>query len=389
MPYIYYIKSYADKQIELYFENVPHYSVRSVLKSNGWYWLAEKVCWTTSLSKQSEQLAISLGAIDGTAPNSNPATSTDQMDLSFIRKSMCQKFKSRVFEQYSLRQIKDYLDNLPKSNPLFPIFISSEQSNANCVKVLLGNLENNNLEWIVLTDNAESIDEYQNVYSLDSPFAKALLRSVAFSRSYILYKDAVYEIYSVTDTAFLKCVIQHTQKLNDTSDYVDVWIYRLKSPCHPEHMESVTAFISSDRAYREQPINVTYCPICNRYFINIEQYRAFTKMHGLPYIRLKMDISPDYSAWQEESLLHLMGYNVSSVDNLSDGERRAILEHAIDTDPSLKPRIIGFLEFLIHQNENNMRFVNACSKWRSDVEHIRKHRISEQRYIRGRLLRRF
>lgn len=98
-------------------------------------------------------------------------------------------------------------------------------------------------------------------------------------------------------------------------------------------MESVTAYVASDRAYQEEPINVAYCPVCNRYYINAEQYRAFTKMHGLPYIRLRMDAPQDYSCWKEESLLHQMGYNVNTVDNLSETERRSILEHAIDMDP--------------------------------------------------------
>ena len=242
------------------------------------------------------------------------------------------------------------------------------------------------METVMITGDSTRANEYKRLYSEDSPFAQSLLRCVSFRRPYLLYKSAIYGIVGISDNSYLRQLISHTRNLNSSDSYVDVWVYRLKRPCQHHGVQSVTAFVPSERSPVEQPINVAFCPVCQRYYINDDQYRSFTKQFGLPYIRLRSNSAPDFSTWQEESLLHYMGYNVNATDNLSATARHAILEHAIDTGAMTKIQVISFLEFLIHQSEYNPKFVNACEKWRADVEHIRNYRLHEQKYVRGRLL---
>ena len=383
MPYTTYVKNYSTQQIELYFDTVPHYSVRSQLKSCGWYWNAEKMCWFARLSRDAERQAISFGASDGTPPESNPEVVAVEMDLESIRSSMAILFKDQKFKTYSLHQINEYLDGLSGSKPEF---VCVDQPGADCAAFVLADPINLKFATVGITNDSEQVNEYKHIFSANSQFAQNLIRNVAYSRPYVLYRNSIYGIIGISDTEFIRRIITHTSRLNTPDSYVDVWVYRLKRPCQNHNIESVTAYIASDRSSVEQPINVAYCPVCQRYYINADQYRAFIQRNGLPYLRLKSLTAPDYSSWQEESLLHYMGYNVNAVDNLSSHERWHILEHAIDTKAMSKIEVISFLEFLIHQNENNHRFDNACEKWKTDVQYIRNYRMSDQKYVRGRLV---
>ena len=186
----------------------------------------------------------------------------------------------------------------------------------------------------------------------------------------------------------IRQIIEHTQALN-RNEIVDIWVYNLKQPCcaHKESVQSVTAYVCAGSSGAEHMINVAYCPSCNRYYINSDQYRSFAQRHGLPYLRLQTTSasagSPDYTVWNEESILHCMGYSVSTAIDLSAETRRKILMHAIGTRTLTKVQVISFLEFLIHQNEGREHFCDACAKWRNDVEFIRTYRVREQSFVRG------
>lgn len=383
MAYPYYIKDFEKKQLILYFDGVPPYAIRAQLKSNGWLWNSHEFYWYASLTQQHENLAKGIGATDVTAPDSNPAIAADEMDIQNIRNSMVTIFKNPVFATHSLRQIQDYLDSLSGGSPLQ---VNVDTHGIALAGIALIDPVHFKMETVMIAGESARADENNRIYSEDSPFAQNLLRCVSFHRPYLLYKSAVYGIAGVSDNSYLRRLISHTRNLNSSESYVDVWVYRLKKPCQHRGVQSVTAFVPSECSPVEQQINVAFCPVCQKYYINADQYRSFTKQFGLPYIRLRSDSAPDFSTRQEESLLHYMGYNVNTTDNLSASARHAILEHAIDTGAMTKIQVISFLEFLIHQGECNPRFVNACEKWRADVQHIRNYRLQEQKYVRGRLL---
>ena len=386
MGYTYYIKNFSNHSIRLYFDSAPNHTVLNKLKKDGWIWIPELLCWLADLSKHSEEFAKSIGAIDGTPANSNPAISPTDMDLEKIRKSMVAIFKNPIFESYSLHQITEYLDSLSSGTPMFVKVDQIGLADAAGCAVILTNPAHLKFEKLCIVQNRETANEYRSVFHIDSPFAQHIMRSIAFRRPYVLYKSEIFGIIGVSDTTFTRNIISHTRNLNLPNAYADVWVYRLKMPCKHHNVQSVTAYVASDRSSVEQPINVAYCPVCQRYYINADQYRSFTHAYGLPYIRLRTDAVPDYRSWQEESLLHHMGYNVNATDDLTPDQRHAILEHAIDTGAMSKIDVVSFLEFLIHNAEYNPRFVNAINKWRADVEHIRNYHLQEQRYVRGRLL---
>lgn len=361
---------------------MPDYTVRSQLKRNAWDWNPVKMCWITRLSKQAEQLAISLGATDGTQPNTNPSTAAGEMDLNKIRLSMITVFKDPKFGAYSLEQIEEYLNSIKRD---IPFVVETGHTEEDCFVVMLGDVQAVKFITLGFAKKPEMTDETRRIFSIDSDFAQSVIRGIAFSRPYVLYNSTVCFIASVSNTPYLRSVIEHTKALNQDR-CVDVWVYRLKRPCPHHDVQSVTAYVATDKLSVEQPINVAYCPVCKKYYINAEQYRVFGKRNGLPYFRLKVEGGPDYQLWKEESLLHCMGYNVNALDNLASSERRYILERIIDTGTLSKIEVISFLEFLIHQNENNYRMSNASSKWRSDADYIRRYRLNEQRSVRARIL---
>ena len=134
MAYRYYIKNYSLQELELYFESIPSASARTLLKQNRWIWNSTRGCWTTYLSSQAEQIAKSLGAVDGTTPSSNPATNTEKMDLGLIRRSMSETFNAPEFQACSLKEIKAYLNTITEPKPQY---IKLDPEYANGFVVLL------------------------------------------------------------------------------------------------------------------------------------------------------------------------------------------------------------------------------------------------------------
>jgi hypothetical protein len=72
----------------------------------------------------------------------------------------------------------------------------------------------------------------------------------------------------------------------------------------------------------------------------------------------------------EESLLHMMGYNVSQQANLSKEQRWGILELIVDEEILSIMEIRSHLNWLIRRNQNNRNFDDARCKWQMDSEHL-------------------
>ena len=191
----------------------------------------------------------------------------------------------------------------------------------------------------------------------------------------------MYCIKYYTDTDLIRKIKRHRDYFTNQSDIPEIWIYSMKMPCHshPNSLELVNAYVKVDSVSYLCRLTVYYCSVCDKYYINSEQYSAFAKKYGLPFIKLRSEKrggNADFSEWKEESTLHIMGYNVNMNENLSDDERREKLVHAMKTGSLEDYEIISFLEFLIYRNEGKYNFENACDKWRSDIEFVRNYNVN-------------
>lgn len=199
-------------------------------------------------------------------------------------------------------------------------------------------------------------------------------------------KDLMIKMLEVVE----KLMEESPQAASAPNNNVEIWVYTNKSPCssHPKAIESVTAYVTSMRTMQEHPLNINYCNVCGRYYINTEQYNEYARRYGHPILNLCFDEEAasdkyDYSTWQQESVLHFMGYNVNAEADLSPEERREVLVTALDNEILTKAQVVSFLEGLIYRGKRRYNMRNAVLKWSSDLEYIRDYQLNTQRKVKG------
>lgn len=135
-------------------------------------------------------------------------------------------------------------------------------------------------------------------------------------------------------------------------------------------------------------ININYCKVCKVYFISLTEYKYYKDLYGVllgnfsirQAIKYNESIeSNGYDSLANESVLHLYGYSVNQMDDLSTWERRRILGNLMDREIVSKYRIIEHLQFFINNSKcrNNMKLANQ--KWSDDLEWVRSYNIDKQR----------
>ncbi len=125
-----------------------------------------------------------------------------------------------------------------------------------------------------------------------------------------------------------------------------------------------------------------YCETCKKYFILENEFQKL-KCKGIvvckvvenEFWRNLENINP-YNL-NKESTLHILGYNVNSVANLTTAQRWAILEIAVDENILSKMEICSHLDYLIKRSRTRKNFEAAISKWREDREHIANYNNPE------------
>ena len=83
-----------------------------------------------------------------------------------------------------------------------------------------------------------------------------------------------------------------------------------------------------------------------------------------------------FKEWNEESILHMYGYNVSSTEDLSDKQRQIILYSIIANNVLQRWQIVDHISFLVSLNKEKRNWENAVEKWRKDIEYVNSIDIS-------------
>lgn len=122
-------------------------------------------------------------------------------------------------------------------------------------------------------------------------------------------------------------------------------------------------------------IPAAYCPKCKKYFILESEYQRLKKQ-GIIICKvveqgyeLKESKKNDYNL-NEESILHIMGYNVNARNNLSKNIRWKLLEIFVDEGVLTRMEICSHLDSLIGRSKNRVEHTDACEKWKADRDHI-------------------
>lgn len=379
-----YFKFSSSQIIELYFDKIPSFSIRQELKQNYWRWNPDKKCWYAKLSIQNENIAKKFGATDSTVQKK---TSVYEQKEPSVNEKVLSFLKDLDFKNMNQKQLEKYLPDLDGPTPKAVAGFNVESQDKQMVVMLC--LLSGNFVNIGITQDVSIQNSSKNIYWIERSISKKIINGIINKKPWVLYNGEPCLIFSYSDTDFFRNIIKHSSYFYDSPLPAKIWIYSMKMPCynHPKAVESVTAYVPVSEKKQLYQINVQYCPICNKYYINSEQHRSFSHKYGLPMVRLMCDnserISVDFSQWKEESILHSMGYNVSEKDNLSDEERRKKLLHAIKTKTLTKTEVISFLEFLKYRNEGKRYFENACAKWEDDARFIRNYNMENQKIIFG------
>ena len=127
-----------------------------------------------------------------------------------------------------------------------------------------------------------------------------------------------------------------------------------------------------------------YCDKCRKYYIFRKEYEMYANYKFMPYIFFELNddvqennyLTCNYST---ETLLHKNGYNVLSKENLSDIERRTILDGIILMGIMSEYEVIELISYYIKLNKNKQNFQTAVGKWERDLQYIEcKHYIVEE-----------
>ena len=74
----------------------------------------------------------------------------------------------------------------------------------------------------------------------------------------------------------------------------------------------------------------------------------------------------------QESILHAYGYNVNSSKEITENQRRKILEFIIEKNILSKHKIISYITYFInmHKSKSNKSYESAINKWESDILYL-------------------
>lgn len=145
-------------------------------------------------------------------------------------------------------------------------------------------------------------------------------------------------------------------------------------------IQCLVKVVDSKGHLTEATIPAAYCAQCKKYFILEPDYQKL-KDQGIIVCKI---VENHY--WEEEeftdinlcheSLLHIMGYNVNSVQDISQAQRWKILEIAVDEHILSRTEICSHIDFLINRSRHLESFKFARKKWEADRIHIAEYASS-------------
>ncbi len=167
---------------------------------------------------------------------------------------------------------------------------------------------------------------------------------------------------------------------NDGATSVYVY-YRLTNTCVRKNhsIESVTAKTVNVKNNQPVEVNVFYCAQCKKYFINFEALQAYFSRGIYPALQYTYE-NVEQGELREASDLMLYGYNVRE-GQLTQSERRRILEWIIDSGLLSKAEIIGNLQFKVRYNGRKAGNERAKAKWQDDIQFVSRYVVNNNRSI--------
>ncbi len=127
-------------------------------------------------------------------------------------------------------------------------------------------------------------------------------------------------------------------------------------------------------------ISAGYCKSCKKYYILESEYQSLKKRGTLicRIVENNIFISKEHEGHlvlNQESLLHILGYNVNAKDDFSETHRHLVLKTILEDNLLSKFEIINHIDYLINRGRNNPLLANAISKWEADRSFVRLYDV--------------
>ena len=236
-------------------------------------------------------------------------------------------------------------------------------------------------------DDYEIIDEILDLYEEDYAF-KCIYDKVAPKLKIDVGNYYTHTIFGLSDRE-RKALSGLDANLIEVED---VMVRTSMARCYnKDHVierirASIRIYNSKSLRIETVQINAYYCATCNRYYILEEDYEDLKERGTVccRVVELKDLENLNHPGWAEKSILRLYGYSVAQKDNLSEKERRNILDFIIYNDIWDKERCIDFISWLVSNNSNRANMDLAIRKWNSDIMYLRQgHRPPAKNFIIG------
>lgn len=164
--------------------------------------------------------------------------------------------------------------------------------------------------------------------------------------------------------------------------------------CNKNHnIETIQANISimtPSGTIEQLLVSAGYCQQCQIYFI-LETDFIQAKSKGILLCRqITREVYEKYGdeifdgeKLNAESLLHQIGYNVNSQNNLTSKQRQNLLKLAIDNKLYSTSGLLSFLDWLIARNKkvSNRDMSQAIEKWSEDRYFVANYNSDSQRNV--------
>ena len=409
--------------IELYFEKIPDYNMRDILKSNKWHWNSVKLYWQNCYTESSLNFA------KGLCPHNASKYETQKPNIQ--RNSMF------LYGDCG-NNVKWFFNPLPAIGLHIVGFGDVQGFTYDTIKTQ---------PWYEFRDKIQTITIYDGVRSIGKRAFYKLenLETVKLSKSIIAIGDKAFayckklknielpdNLQTIGSQAFRDCVSIEEMNIppatNIGNDAFKGWIseqsiykirldqynnkYREQYHSNQEvdiyfedfvsisninwcennnhRLENIQAKINIIKPNGDV-INMIipggYCRECHKYFIENWQYEKI-KARGIPLCQIVKSPTATnnhsenyYDTLSAESILHRSGYNVSSDENLTDKQRQQILILLVESGMCSKHKISSHLSWLIQQREGSIYLINAVSKWKRDRDFIVNYKLGSGRVV--------
>lgn len=323
----------------------------------------------------------------------------DEIKKSDLKKGI--KAKSNSFKQRSRYNISSFHVNsenfnrtpLPESKD--HIYLKCELMNLSTRKteiVLIGNYRMDDI-----LPNRKIVSEssgmgYECLYAVANDLSKFTIRDVEYRIiSYARYdiehvntyidKNAKIKPESLVTDSFSESQTVSSEKTY-SNQYIYVY-YKFTNTCirNKHSIQSLTMRVPDIISKRIVSINVYFCTICNKYFINYEIIQELLKKNIHPALHYKIINSVD-AGLKPVSELMLYGYNVRE-GNLTEGERHQILSWIIENQFMSKHDIIANIQSKVDYNGKKSGNEKACKKWQDDILYVSCYTQDNHREVAG------